>query len=371
MSSEDARARPSQVTVAGWTAVAASVIVVLTVFEAMGDLYSVDTRERLTETVTGGTFRGLGISVEDALEWTRWSLYVAGVAAVVTGVLGVYVLRRDKVARVVLTVAAVAVVIASPVDAKFPGMIVGACAALLWTRPARDWFAGRPVTPPPVRPRREVEPPPAPVPEIRGPEGDHQPPPTPSWGAPPPRTDFPPPTGGPVPASWAPPTGPPVASQVPPSVTPPDARPRQVRIACVLTWVATAVSVVGALLLVLVALTDEDALIDEVVADSRWDASADPDLIVPAVLGFAVVVILWCLLNAVLAWFVWRRRRGAWIGLLVSVALAAGVSVIGFPPSLLHMAALAGALGLLTSAPTRAWFRPGGPPEPGAPSPPR
>ena len=368
MNPEPAYPRPSQVTVAGWTVAAASVVAILAVFQAMGDLNSVDMREEVARALSGGTFGGLGIDVDQALRFIRWCLYVGGVAAVVTGILGVYVLQRNHAARIVLSIAAVPVVLTAPFAGSLPGMVVGAGALMLWSRPARDWFAGRP-----VEPTRRVRPPqPAPRPadeqrQVRGlrmPDAP-APAPTPAWGAPPPAAppaephlDFPAPTTAPV---W--PTAP------VPTVRPDGrldqsarfragqpGRPRQVRLACLVTWVFAAMSGAGALLLLAMIGVARDELVDQIVADPRWDGSLDRDLIVPAVLTFGSIVVLWCVVNAVLAWFVWRGRRGAWVGLCASIGLAALFSTAGFPLSLLHMAALAVSLGMLLSPPARRWF---------------
>lgn len=353
---------------AGWTVVGASVIVVLSAFQAMSALNSVEMRDQLTRLVTTGSAKNLGITVDQALDAVRVGLYVAGLAAVVTGVLGVYVLQRNHLARIILTVAAVPVVLTSPIAGSLPGMIVGAGAAMLWTRQARDWFAGRPITP--VRtgpfavresadragdragdratdlhpaPRTPVFEPPAVDPN---PDPAALPPPTPAWGAPAGQSvDFPAPIGAPVWPAPAAPGGAAVAG-----------RPQQVRIASLLTWIFGAFTGLGGLAMALVAVLARDELVDRVVADSRWDPTLDRDLIVPVVVTLGILVTLWCIANAVLAVFVWQGHRWAWITLDVSIGLAAVFSVLAFPMSLVHMAALAASLGMLTSAPTRSWF---------------
>src|SRR4051812_26407543 len=102
----------------------------------MADLKSVDTRDRLTRALATGWAKELGISVDDALTVIRWGLLVAGAAAAVTGVLGIFVLQRHAHARIALTVAAVPVVLTAPFSGGVLGLMIAAATALLWSRPA-------------------------------------------------------------------------------------------------------------------------------------------------------------------------------------------------------------------------------------------
>src|SRR3954454_1710714 len=143
MSNDAAGPRPREVTIAGWTVAVASAMLVVTVFDTMARLHSVATRDRLTRTLGAGSAKDFGISLTDALGVMRGALFVAGVAAVVTGILGVFVLQRHATARIVLTIAAVPVVLTAPFSGGVLGLLIGGSTALLWSRPARDWFAGR------------------------------------------------------------------------------------------------------------------------------------------------------------------------------------------------------------------------------------
>src|SRR5215216_3290810 len=121
MSSDAPGPRPRQVTIGGWLAAVTSAVLVVNVFDTMAQLHSVDTRDRLTRALTGWP-TDLGISVDDALSLTRGALFVTAAAAVVTGILGVFVLQRHATARIVLTVAAVPLVLTSPVAGGFLGL---------------------------------------------------------------------------------------------------------------------------------------------------------------------------------------------------------------------------------------------------------
>ena len=219
MSSSAPGPRPRQVTIGGWLSAVTSTVLVVSVFDAMANLHSVDTRERLTSALTGWP-KDLGISVDDAIALTRGALFVTAVAAVVTAILGIFVLQRHATARIVLTVAAVPLVLTSPVAGGFLGLLVGGASAMLWTREARDWFAGRaperrPEREPAARqPARGLEPP------SQSPPAPSAPPPMPGWGEA--QADR---------ASWPPPAYPAPSEQTTAAV------PTQVRVACGLTWV--------------------------------------------------------------------------------------------------------------------------------------
>lgn len=363
MSSPEGSARPSQVTFAGWGIAVAALMLVFSVFDSMANLRSVDMREKITRAVTTGSAKGLGLSVEDATEILRWSFFVTGFAAVAAGVLGVFVLQRNKGARIGLTVAAVPIVLTALVTAPFAGsflgMFIAAGTTILWTRPARDWFAGRQPSAPS---RPEV--PSAPAQEFpRFPQNTNpptlpptgaQPPPTVGWGqVPPTGPALPPPTGpqAPNPYGYYPPT----PHQALPRV--PSARPREVRIACIVTWVFTAITALGYVAVLAAVAIDSQALVDIIKDSSGWDPSYDEDLEVSAIVVGSIIFLVWCLATAALAFFTWRRMRLAWVLLVVSAGMAALISILAFPYSLLHLTAIAVTLGALLNRSTRDWFR--------------
>src|SRR6195952_6049877 len=166
--SETGSARPRQLTLAGWFVVVASVMLVITVYSTIAGLNSVDTRDRVTDWLSTPTGKGLGLSVTDALSGLRAALMVTGLGAAASGVLGYFVLQRHRGARIALSIVVVPIVLANLVTAPLTGGLLGALIAaatvVLWTGPARDWFAGRPVRQPAVAVRREEPRPPAPTP---------------------------------------------------------------------------------------------------------------------------------------------------------------------------------------------------------------
>lgn len=339
MSSPDPSARPTQVTVAGWSVAIASAILLVSAFDSLESLHSVATRDQLTQAVESGNLKGLGISVAEALDVKRWALYVTAVAAVLTGILGVFVLKRDKAARIGLSIGAVPIVLAVPLTGSFLAMLVGAGAAVLWSRPARDWFAGRPVS---VR-----EPRPAPATDRSSSTSDAPVP----WVPPTPEGDI----GGPGPApfqGW----GVPPAYGAPPAVLGRAPRPRQVRNACVATWVASGITALGYLALLVVLSIDQQALIDKVKENPAWDSSYDDDLIVTAAVVGSVIFLVWCAVVAVVAVFTWRGATWAWVVHLMSTGVAALVAIAALPFGLVHLAVIGWVFGMLLSRPARSWF---------------
>lgn len=324
MSDDHGPARPSQVTVAGWTAMAAGVVVVLVVFETMSRLHGVDMRDELTKVVAGREAKRLGLTVDDAIAAVHWMLLASGVAAAAAAILGFFVLRRDRGARIGLTVAAVPIVLTAPLSG-LPGLLVGVAAAMLWSRPARDWFAGR-------APVQRQMPAPAPAP----------------------RLNFPPPTQQAIQA--------PVV--VPP--TPIGSIPARVRLACLITGVFGGLTGVAALVAIPMIAAKSDALVRYYEKSPLWSPGMRSTL-VPTMITLVALTALWCAAVVVLAFFAWRGRQWAWMLLVASTALAALLSLVAFPYTAAHLAATALCLGLLLNRQSRDWFtrRAGWPPPAG------
>jgi hypothetical protein len=353
----------------------ASAMLVARVYDGMAGLESVDTRNELTRALATGAWKGLDVSVADAQSVMRVGLYVAGLAAVVTGILGIFVLQRHTTARVVLTAAAVPVVLTAPLAGGFLGLLIGGATVLLWSPPARDWFAGRP----PRRPDAERAvsrstvptkvdppiPPTSPAPDRPG----QLPPPTPGWGVPAQPTPPYPPAGPAAPSGpWAPPT-------------PRGRTPVQVRTACILTWVLAGLTG-GLYTLVVAAVAVDRGAVMNLLHDnpSVRDAGLNDNALVALVVAVSAVLVLWCLAAGVLAVLAWRRQTWAWILLLVSTGAAALAGLLVLPFAVAHVVGAATAFVLLLRAPVRSWFagteRPGPPqgwqpPPPSHPLPPR
>src|SRR4051794_20851811 len=252
--SESGSARPRQLTLAGWFVVVASVMLVITVYSTIAGLNSVDTRDRVSEWLSTPTGEGLGLTVTDALSGLRVALMVTGLCAAASAVLGVFVLQRHRGARMALSVVVVPILVANLMTAPLTGGLLGALIAaatvVLWTGPARDWFAGRPVRQPAVSERREPPQVPATPPAPTEPPPRPRPPPPPPADPPATPVDLSTQQPSRVPAAtpgfgerpahqsalppeqWAAPTGPPIGWQEP---APTFAVPGFVKAACVLT----------------------------------------------------------------------------------------------------------------------------------------
>jgi hypothetical protein len=395
MSSNGPGPRPPQVTIGGWVIAVASAMLVARVYDGMSGLRSVDTRDSLTEALRTGVAKGLDLTVDDALSVLRVGLYVAGVAAVVTGILGIFVLQRHATARVVLTVAAVPVVLTAPLAGGFLGLLIGGATVLLWSPPARDWVAGRaPRRPQPRSGSTERSTPdrwsgttptaltgPAAPPAPDGSDGP-TPPPTPGWGAPGPATPIAP--GPPYAANPAPPYAAP-GHALPPAVPwgprgPAEPTPVQVRVACILTWVFAGLTGGLYVLVGLALAADRGAVLDKLHDNaSVRDANVTDTFLVAVVVAVSALLVLWCLAAAVLAMLTWRRHAWAWILLLVSTGATALACLLVLPFSVANLVGAGTAFALLLRPPVRAWFRdgarplqppPGSPAHPASPPPP-
>lgn len=156
MVSEPIKTRPPQVTLASGLVIASSVAVVLTAFTQVAALGSLDTQRAISTAVTTPPFDALGLDAAGMTALVRVLAIVGAVAACATGVLGWYVRRPDRSARLGLTVFAVPVFLTGLPGAWLPssgiaGSFVAAGAAMLWMVPAREGFATGRWTPPPPR----------------------------------------------------------------------------------------------------------------------------------------------------------------------------------------------------------------------------
>lgn len=329
--------RPRQVTIGGWLAAVSSAVLVVSVFDAMARLHSLDTRDRLTKALAGWP-TDLGISLGDAIDVTRGALFVTGVAAVVTGVLGIFVLQRHATARIVLTFAAVPVVLTAPLAGGFVALLVGGATVMLWTPEARDWFAGRA---------------PAPRPERRQPAPTASPTGTPGAPSPRPWTETPADR-----ALWPPPAypGPHADAGLHRGMS---AVPAEVRFACLLTWIFSLLTGSAYLFVMLAVAVDRHRVLDLVRDNTTVEKAAlTDDQLVGLLLAVSAVLVAWCIIASVLAALTWRRHHVAWVLLLASVGVAWCVEVVALPYSLVHVIACTTAFVLLLRPGARAWLRP-------------
>jgi len=145
MSEQQKGARPSQVTMAGWIAFTSSVLLVLTLFDTMGRLRTVQFRDEIDEFLSTPPGSGLGLEIPQVVEILHWLMLFSGAAAAAATVLAIFVLQRNNGARIGFTVAAIAIMLTAPVSGGFLPVFIAFAAIMLWTKPARAWFNGEPV----------------------------------------------------------------------------------------------------------------------------------------------------------------------------------------------------------------------------------
>lgn len=146
MTEQSKGARPSQVTMAGWVALIGSVLLVLTLFDSVSRLRTVEFRDTIDEFLSTPPGNGLGLDIPQVVEILRLLMFFSGAAAAAATVLAIYVLQRNNAARVGYTIAAVAIMLTAPVSGGFLPVMIAFAAIMLWTKPARDWFAGVPAS---------------------------------------------------------------------------------------------------------------------------------------------------------------------------------------------------------------------------------
>lgn len=204
------RSRPREVTVGGLAAVIGSVMALVLLVSTANQLHSSQVTKALTTVIKSEQAATLGLTLEGARELLRYTIMGLAVLSAASLVLGFYVLRRHRSARVVLTVigsgVAALALLAGPV-AWLVTLYIAVSIFLMWSRPARAWFAGSdgstpredgpggpaggdpteaapegPRFGPPHGPRRDVDgilPPPQPVPPQPVPPPAPPPPPPP------------------------------------------------------------------------------------------------------------------------------------------------------------------------------------------------
>jgi len=316
-SDRSAPERPRQVTLAAWLIVGGSVLVVLSAFERMSGLYSLETQESISDFLSRSPGDQLGLSADDAQSLLRVLAMMAGAAAAAMAILGHRVLTRSRSARVGLTVLAPALLVGGMAVFGFGTALVVAAVVMLWLQPAKDWFNGVTPAPPPARA-------PAPPPAFQQ-----------SSSAPPPPAFM----------------GQPRAS-----------RPAPVTGACIVTWVVCGLALCLMGLTVMVLVAAPDAVFDELRRqdpDLDLGGLSEAEVRRAAFVGSAIGS-AWCLAAVGFAVATFRGLRWGWVALLAST-VAAGVAstfvMVGSFVMVAPLAASAVTVGLLLRPESRAWCR--------------
>lgn len=140
--------RPPQVTLASGIVMFSSVLVLLTAWEQVTNLGSLETQESIRAYLAEPPFSALGLDEQGAADLLRLTTIVAAVSACATAILGWYVRKPDTSARLGLSIFAVPVFVSGMAVGGLAGSFVAAGAAMLWLAPAREWFATGRWTPP-------------------------------------------------------------------------------------------------------------------------------------------------------------------------------------------------------------------------------
>ncbi|WP_126688229.1 hypothetical protein [Nocardioides ferulae] len=383
--SDSTPTRPRQVTVAAWLIMVGSVVVVLSVFERVSGLRSLETRKAVDRFLAEPPGDGFGMSTESVLDLLHVVSLVAGACAAAMAILGYQLLRRSKAARLMLSVLAVPVFLTGLVAGGFMSSLVAAATAMLWFQPSRDWFDG--VTrhrPDPHAPGAQ-----------RGSNPAHQPGELPRFGqqgrpGPDAAPDRQPPAGagpravsgfgtpsarpgghagdraadrvGATPGPWG-------AGQPPPQASPggADTRPAGLVWACALTWLLSGLTALVLGLLLVLTITSPDLFLDEAAFEEAQDQfMSGLEVQLPTeselIAGTAVMVavgLLWVGAASVLAILAWRRLSGAHVALFVLTVVSAVGSLALTPFVFVTALPLAGYVVtavLLWRPDVRAWF---------------
>lgn len=346
--------RPRQVTVAAWSIIVGSALVVVGGFETITNLHTLETQQSIEEALSEAPVSGLGLDVDGVQELMRVAAMVAAGCATAAAILGYHVLQRSRGARIGLTVLAVPLLLAGTATGGFFSSLVAICSVLLWLYPARAWFDGT-WRPDADKVSRSVELPPVP-----------------------PASPTPPPAATPVaPQAARPMAGfgarsetPAVLDQAsyPPAGRPaPAARPTPLVVAAVLTWIFSGLALVSTLAAVAVLATNADPVLEE-LHRQQPDLAAQgvtDELLVNATYAMAGVVALWTVTAMVLAGLAFAGVRWARTALLVCLGgTGATLLLMVLVGQLLLLAPLAAVVlagALLVRPDVRAWPPPRGP----------
>lgn len=400
-------------TAAAIAVIGGALLLFLSGFDTLNNLQTVDLREQLAQSL--GSARGLGLTVDELIGWMHVATLVTGAAAAAAAVLGWFALQRHRGARIGLAAVAAVLLVCAPLAGGVLAAFVVVAIAMLWSGPARDWYAGRPVrtaagpsagpSAPGVEHRVGSDPAPGSgsVPEgydiwtgrsqePSGPPSSSSPPPTEGFGDRPTAAPvFGPDSRAPQQPSAYPGSAGPrplVAARVPQPVRHPapgaqgcegaDRRPGPVVAASVLTWGFAGAIALVFLLVVGVLVADPQGLVARVEASAQWRGTGMPSSMILPMLWVSVPIYLgWSLGACLLAWFAWRGRSWARVLLVVSAIAVMVLGLFALPLSVPHLLASATVVGLLLSGSANRWYArtsqpgPGHPPGPTAPRPPR
>ena len=328
---------------AGSMVMLAGVFVVLSVWDSVARLRSIETREAIEGFLAEPPLDELALTVESVIQLMHVTSMVVAVAAVAVVALGWQVMQRSRGARLALSVIAVPLLFAGLVTGGLMTAIVAAATAMLWLSPSREWFAGEPLPEAPSRAAGRAD---------ASPDSPQR------------RDDAPSHTSGDHPALPSP------TSPTSPQVTPspwavsfpsPDRRPDSVTTAMALTLVVSGLVFAMTLISLVLVVSQPDLVLDEL---RRQDPEIEESGLSEATLLATAYVsggigLLWSGLAVVLAVLMAGRRAWAARALRISAVVCTVLCVFS---AIASVAALVpGIAALVTFAclrrpESRAWF---------------
>lgn len=367
-------------------------IVLLGAFEAMSTLRTMETREMLERFLSEPPGSALGLDFEGARRMRHVAILVLAASAAAAAILGWFALRRDRVARIALSVLAVPLFVAGSIAGGFASAVVTVSIVMLWLEPARSWFAGRPLPERFRLPReggRTDERPARPGGGASPYLPPHQPgrPSAGGWGTPG-AGGTPGPGDGPTQAPWGrpgaeqppaqqpaqQPWGPPHGQQPAPYQgfgsapqgpwgygAAPAHRPTGVLVACIVTWVASGLAALGMIASTVVLAADPGGVLAELteLEPALADQGVTTELLVGLMVTVTIVVVAWSIASSVFAFYALRRAGWARIALIVSAGVAVGLGLLmalSAPPLLFFVAAAGATVGLLLNRDVSRWY---------------
>ena len=331
---------------AGWMIMLGSGFVILTVWETISRLRSLETRQAIEKFLAEPPGSGMGVSVESIITFLHTSAMVAAGCATAAAILGWHVLHRNRQARVALAVVAVPLFLSGLVTGGFLSSLVAAAAAMLWLSPAREWFDGRSVAP------------------AEGDRGARDPNSAAYTGAGPASPSAP--SGHPLtpPPARTPFGQPPVVQGrygEPPAAGSATRRPDAVNVAFVLTVVFSGLVLVMTSIAVAVMLSSPDLVLEEMRRQSPElaEQGISDAMLRRTTLVTGTLALLWSAAALTLALLMIGRRAWARTGLLVSASACAACCVLATLGSLVvAVPALASisVVACLRRPEVRAWF---------------
>jgi len=301
---------------AGWMTIVGSVFVVITMYDMVANLRTLENQERFERMLKDPPLAGTGLDLERWLTIVQTLSMVAAACAAATAILGWHVLQRSRSARVALSVLAVPLFLSGLVAGGFLTSLVAVAVVILWTRPSRDWFNGIAYTPPAPRPSApsQLDAPP--------------PPPVAPWT--PPHGELPPPS---VPPGQEPSQGQPHVGFGTPQPRPAftNARPAAVLRACLITWITAGATLLLCGIAFLMFAFSPDLLdqLREQNPQALEDLQMSEDEIRVTLLVGMAFLGAWAASALVLAVLVYRRHGWARICLIISAAASGLFALTG------------------------------------------